>query len=293
MIDSLIVSQELWEITGDELYLRDAHHILYNAIAHAQRINGAFGTDQCVGAKIKQQKESMDGTPWEASDQPILFARALTYEVFWCCNMRGGDGLSRAAMYSFYTEDSTVTLPYYHTCRAELKLTGGTLTLHEEADYPFSGTVRFRCLDNTAGSVTLRFFAPEAWTSGADSRVLINGGEVEASFKDGFVCTTAQLQEGDELVFDSDIGLHTFDSHECEHSSQDHFSFRHGPLMLGVRSTLESEEAEPEEATIAREAECKALGAGRYEVGGYLLQPMWGKESLTQPLDAFQVLFPK
>lgn len=293
VIDSFLISQELWEITGEEGYLKDAHHILYNAIAHAQRINGTFGTDQCVGAKIKQRKEVSDGSPWEESDDAILFARALTYEVFWCCNMRGGDGLSRAAQYAFYTDGNTITVPYFHTCKAELELDGGNLTLSEKANYPASGQVTFQCLENSAGSVTLKLFAPDAWSSGAASQVLVNGSPTQTSYENGFVCATLELKAGDTVTFDSEMKFCTFDNHECENNSKDHFSFRHGPMMLGVKSVLENEEAEPIEIKIARDIEVKALGGDRYEAAGHLLQPMWGKENMIEPQDVYQVLFKK
>lgn len=291
VIDSFLVAQELWEVTGRENYLRDAHHIFYNAIAHAQRASGAFGTDQCVGAKIRQRKEVSDGTPWEESDQPILFARSLTYEVFWCCNMRGGDGLARAAMYSFYTEGNTVTIPYFHTCQAELALPSGVLKLRQKANYPLSGKVTFLVQANTGGSVTLRFFAPDAWSSGAESRVLFNGEELPTTYEDGFVCVSANPEAGDELVFDSEVKFYTFDDHECVNSPKGYFSFRHGPMMLGVKSVLESEQDEPKAVAIPRDSEPRPLGAGRYEIDGKLLQPMWGKENMIEPLDVLQVLF--
>ncbi len=292
VIDSFIISQELWEVTGQEGYLKDAHHILYNAIAHAERANGTFGTDLCVGAKVKPPKET-GGTDSYECDQAILFAKALTYEVFWCCNMRGGDGLSRAAQYSFYTEGNTVTVPYFHTCKAELELEGGTLKLHEKANYPASGKVIFQCLENTAGAVTLKLFAPEAWSSGATTKVLINGSPVQTNYENGFVIVTEKLKSGDELVFDSKIKFYTFDTHECVNNSKDHFSFRHGPMMLGVKSVLNNENVEPVEVNIPRDAEVKPLGGDRYEVAGRLLQPMWGKENMIEPADVYQVLFKK
>ena len=295
VIDSFLISQELWEATVEERYLKDAHHILYNAVAHAERVNGAFGTDLCVGAKVKPPKET-GGTDSEECNQAILFAKALTYEVFWCCNMRGGDGLSRAAQYSFYTEGSTVTIPYFHTCTIELELESGRLNLHEKANYPASGSVSFEVLENTAGAVTLKFFAPETWTSGAASRVLLNGIPVPFSFENGFVVVSVELKAGDRLVLDVDMKVYTFDSHECIYNSREHFSFRHGPMMLGVKSVLEDAEDEPSEITILRDAEIKPLGGDRYEAvttrgDAVVLQPMWGKENLINPLDVYQILF--
>jgi len=297
VVDSFIVSQELWEITGEEGYLRDAHHIFYNAIAHAQRVNGAFGTDQCVGAKVKPPTE-MWGADTCESDEAVIFARAQTYEVFWCCNMRGGDGLSRAAMYSFYTDGNTVTVPYFHACEAELELDSGILKLHEKANYPFCGKVGFQCLENSAGAVTLRFFAPDEWSRGAASEVFVNEKPVGTSYENGFVCVTVDLKAGDEVILDAEMKFRSVDGNECINNSKDHLSFRHGPMMLGVHSVLENETADATEVCIPRDAEMKPLGSGRYETktdGGesVVLQPMWGKENLIEPLDVYQVLFKK
>ncbi|MFC1601859.1 hypothetical protein ACFL34_05865, partial [Candidatus Sumerlaeota bacterium] len=98
-------------------------------------------------------------------------------------------------------------------------------------------------------------------------------------------------EAGDELVFDSEVKFYTFDDHECVNSPKDYFSFRHGPMMLGVKSVLESEQDEPKAVAIPRDSEPRPLGAGRYEIDGKLLQPMWGKENMIEPLDVLQVLF--
>jgi uncharacterized protein len=293
IIDSFIVSQELWEITANTGYLKDAHHILYNAIAHAQRANGAFGTDQCVGAKIKQRKEVSDGTLWESSDQAILFARSLTYEVFWCCNMRGGDGLSRAALYTYYSEADTIIIPFYHSSDAVLNLESGTVKLQMRSHYPFSGNVSFTVKENNAGRITMKLFVPAAWTSGADSRVLLNGKALSSCYENNFLIITGNFHSGDIIELESEMKFYTFDNHECINNSKDHFSFRHGPMMLGVKTVVESEEAEPEELVIQQSAAVQPLGDGRYTIGGHLFQPMWGKENMIEPLDVFQILFDK
>lgn len=286
VVDSFLIAQELWEATGQQCYLQDAHHILYNAIAHAERINGSFGTDECVGAKIHNH----------GCSHTLINAKALTYEVFWCCNMRGGDGLSRAAQYTLYTEGNSVVFPHYHSCKAELRLRGGVLRFREEANYPADGRVALHVEKNTAGRVTLKFFAPHAWTSGRRSKVLLNGEAKTTTHRNGFVCVTANLKAGDKLVFDTKIKFLICDGNECINNSKDHYSFRHGPMMVGVKSTIESAESVPPEIRIPRNSAMTHVGAGRYEThaeGGakFLLQPMWGKENLIEPLDVFQVLF--
>jgi len=300
VIDSFLISQELWEATGEEGYLRDAHHILYNAIAHAQRTNGAFGTDLCVGAKVKIGVEGGEHTDtWGESEQAILFAKALTYEVFWCCNMRGGDGLSRAAQYSFYTEGNTVTVPYFNTCKADLELENGMIKLSEKAKYPTDGKVVFKVQANTAGIVTMRFFAPEAWTSGASSKVLVNGSEQTATYEKGFVCIAADLKAGDEIVLDTEIKFFESESNCCVNNSKAHISFRHGPMILGYQTDIEDLDDLPEEVKLAQGADyVRPLGGDRYETvttdgKTIVLQPMWGKENMIEPQEVFQILFAK
>ncbi len=69
-------------------------------------------------------------------------------------------------------------------------------------------------------------------------------------------------------------------------------------MMLGVQSELEHEEQIPDKISIPRDATCTPIGRGRYKTTTRdgqttVLQPMWGKENLTEPLDVFQVLFAK
>ena len=109
---------------------------------------------------------------------------------------------------------------------------------------------------------------------------------------------TAALKAGDEIVFDSPLQFFTFDSHECVNNSKQHFSFRHGPMMLAVKSTVEDKKSSAPTTAIDRDAEVKPLGNAHYETTDTAgqtvhLQAMWGKENLGGPLDVFQILFAK
>jgi DUF1680 family protein len=158
------------------------------------------------------------------------------------------------------------------------------------------GSTRFQ--SSSEPSTTIKLFATDAWTSGADSKVILNGTELDTTFENGFVCISMDLRANDTLIFDSEIKLHTFDSYPCVNNSKEYFSFRHGPMMLGVKSALASAEDEPTEINIAMDAVVKPLGSDRHEtvtISGdkALIQPMWGKENLIDPLDVYQVLFAK
>lgn len=295
IVDSFIISQELWELTGKDGYLRDGHHILYNAIAHAERCNGAFGTDLCVGAKVKPPTAT-GGTDSHASNNAITMAKALTYEVYWCCNMRGGDGLAHAAMYSIYSDNDRVILPYYHSCQATLSVQGEPLKLAVTTNYPFEGKVVIDCLEASGKIIEYRFFAPDEWTDGKESKVFLNGSEVSTTSKDGFVHANIPANPGDQIVLETDIRLKIVDGNGCRNNSKEHFSFRHGPMMLGVKSVIIENASDYQEVAIPKNAKLQYGGSGRYQTkdisgNDITLQPMWGKENLSQPNDVFQVLF--
>ena len=77
IVDSLILSGELYHITGEASYRRVAARIFHNGFASAQRSNGGAGTDSLV-----------------LTDQPLLFQKK--FEAYFCCTMRLAEGLRYA-----------------------------------------------------------------------------------------------------------------------------------------------------------------------------------------------------
>lgn len=75
IVDSLMVSGELYRITGDEKHRTLAARIYHNGLASSQRRNGGAGTDSVV----------LEGY----GDH--LYAQM--YEAFFCCTMRLAEGL--------------------------------------------------------------------------------------------------------------------------------------------------------------------------------------------------------
>lgn len=80
IVDSLMLSGELYKITGKDMYRRFAARVYQNGFASAQRPNGGAGTDSVVLLNV-------EGFP----DVPEL--HMLTYEAPFCCTMRLAEGL--------------------------------------------------------------------------------------------------------------------------------------------------------------------------------------------------------
>ncbi len=84
IVDSMMAALSLFRLTEDPKYLTLANRIWYNALGYAQRPNGGYGTDSCVGPAGDILRPSGDGIS----------------EAYWCCTMRGSEGLRARAMHS-------------------------------------------------------------------------------------------------------------------------------------------------------------------------------------------------
>ena len=118
MIDSFMAAVQLFVYTGDAGYLNTASKIK-SAVYHAQRRNGGFGCDTCVGA-VKNDGDIIDTL------------RMSVYEAYWCCTMRGGEGLGRISQYSYLYDGDTLIIPYLNS--SELDFRGMSLTETAEKD---------------------------------------------------------------------------------------------------------------------------------------------------------------
>jgi len=213
IIDSLMVSTNLWKHTRNPVYLNDAHLIYFNAICHGNRINGSFGTDRCLGA---------------AETEDNLFLTPINYETYWCCTMRGGEGFSRAIEYNFFLDGDNVFVPFFNSCTATLRFDDGLIKLEEIAHYPYDGKVSFTVLESTVKSPkTFNFFIPDCACD-----------KIRAKAQNGFMTCGCLQKAGDVCEFDLGPSLHVEDA-VFENSIKGYHKFMYGPVLMGIQSNVE------------------------------------------------------
>lgn len=226
IIDSYILSVGLWKNTGKMKYLEDAHLIYYNAVCHAQRDNGAFGTDRCVGAKKSDDREYMS---------------PITFEVYWCCSMRGGEAFARAIEHNFFTDKDEIYVPFYNSSDATLRFDEGLIKLRMKTEYPYSGHVEIEIVENTTGnSRQMKFFAPY-WTKGKNVAVNVNGNMTETVYDDGFITMDTLLQAGDKISFDLGLSVRA-ENATHKHTVDGYHKFLFGPMLLGRKVDAQATE---------------------------------------------------
>ena len=270
MVDSFQVALGLWQATGEKQWLEDAHHIAVNAIGSAQQQNGGFGLHTCAGA---------EGSPWLELNCP---------EAYWCCTMRGSEGLARIAQRAWFIGEHTATLAMPGENRAVLRFKGGDITIDQQSAYPLKGGGRLKLDAVTVSTpITLRFFAP-SFTTGHS--ILINGQPVEIEACDGFIHLTRSWAAGDVIQWN--FALKAYWGHPVNRFTREGLrSLRYGPMVLGVAGDGTASVALPNDAPERLES----FADGTFACGNIALSPvhhpMDASWIVAEKQGAMQVLF--
>lgn len=249
VVDSYILAVQLWQHTNKANYLEDAYHILINGMGYGQRPNGGFGCNVCVGG-----------------DNHALHPHPELFEAYWCCSMRGGEGLARAIQYTFFQSEDTIWSLFHHKATATFQWGEEALEVSQQTAFPILGETK---LTVTKSSIrkqkTISLYIPE-WVDPSTIRFIVNGQERAMSIVKGFVSYSSLFQADDEIVLYFSIGLRR--SSEMKGNAR-LFTYRHGSLLLGVDSEQDS-------LAINSYAEARSLGEGSYhlELEGITLSPV-------------------
>ena len=178
IIDSYLAAVQLWGKTRNPAYLEDAEKIYLNGIAATQRANGGFGCDKPVGVDFHELSIHAD-------------------EAYWCCTMRGGEGLGRAAQYSYFTAGDTLFVPFYRENRLEIADKG--IALAQKTEYPFGQQMEMTLEKAPAKAISLAFFIPSYMSPDSLS---VNGEKAAVETKNGFAVLTRRFSPGDRVTLD-------------------------------------------------------------------------------------------
>jgi hypothetical protein len=226
VIDSFILTVNLWRLTGRADYLEDAHLILFNGLLPGQLHNGGFGTGPCVGPATGTCRTKLHS------------------EAAFCCSMRGGEGLARAIQYSYFQDKDTVILPFYSNGTATLRFAEGACKVRQETGYPHKGQVRLEVLESEVNKEKpWRFFVP-SWAVRDSFEIRVNGKKVEPRLADSFAEIAVPLVVATvvEVAFQQERGPRPALQAERAQGAIRYFD---GPLLLGSATEKADEPLTP------------------------------------------------
>ncbi|WP_221469063.1 beta-L-arabinofuranosidase domain-containing protein [Cohnella nanjingensis] len=260
VVDSFIVAVGLWKHTGNSAYLEAAHHIYYNGLGYGQRPNGGFGCDVCAGVRDE-----------------MLSPKEGLYEAYWCCTMRGAEGLAKAIDSCYQATGRTIAIPFYESSTAVIAVGDGELKLATETDYPYEGVVRIEVMESTvAEPVTLRLFMP-SWVERSTVALSVNGESKGTEIRDGFVSLAGHFPKGTLIELSFGIGLRKERAFGF-HTTIEGYSYRHGPLLLGIDSPGSA-------LAIGQDERMEPLGEGKYRLAPSNLTLSPVHDMIDKPLE--------
>lgn len=213
IVDSYLLAVQLWQHTGNPVYRDDAELIYYNALCHTQRYNGGFGCDNCPGIKIKDN-----------------CLRVGANEASWCCTMRGGEGLSRVAQYSYFIKKDTIFVPFYHSGEFTYVTKRDKFSLQQTTAYPFNKDIKFKIKECGSDRKTLKFAIPSFVT---DHQITLNGITIPSFYHNGFITIAKKFCKGDILNISFKMGLRILNTLNEKNTNENQRRFFYGPIMLG------------------------------------------------------------
>lgn len=156
VVDSFQIALQLWRATGEADYLEWAHLIYYNGLGHGQRANGGFGCDTVLGAPGTDHAEALS---------------VILDEAWFCCSMRGAEGLAEAARHAACAQGDVLIFPLLHPGRVSHQ--GWELGI--QSDYPEKGEVTVTVLASPGTRAGLSVaFAQPSWAE--NPAITANGG---------------------------------------------------------------------------------------------------------------------
>ena len=217
IVDSYMLAVQLWMNTENPQYKEDAELIYYNALSHAQRNNGGFGTDNCPGT---------------ASHDDCL--RPRSYEAHWCCTMRGGEGLGSAARYSAFTKGDTLYLPFLRECVLDIEMVENSpVRITEQTAYPFESAMKLTVDKNLFGKMTIKL-PYMSWMENVN--ITCNGKKQELSANNGFYSLTSDFKDGDVIEMSFVMNQRKESTLNKANTSVDQYKVYYGPLLLGIEN---------------------------------------------------------
>lgn len=260
VVDSFLLAIELWRATSEAGYLEQAHRVYHNALSYAQRPNGGFGCDLCVGAAGRLH----------------LAPHPKIYEAPWCCSMRGAEGLARAAQAATVADAGAGALwhLFYFEGETTLRFSSGELVLRSTSAYPYYGHVEWVVVRATVRQALVWNFVVPPGVFADELKLSVAGKSCGLEASDGFVRTRMIAEVGQRLSLRFPLRVAVAPPHSPAFPAG-HHRFTYGPLLLGAELPP-SETPSDRVVALSPDDAFVPVGRGRFHCvrAGVVLQPI-------------------
>ncbi len=148
-----------------------------------------------------------------------------------CCTMNVARLVASVAGYFYSVADTEVAVHLYGGATTTLAVSGGSVTLAETSNYPWSGEIAIFVTPEDAGPFTLALRIP-GWATGAKASV--NGVSVPMETERGYLKLTRVWAKGDKVELSLPMPAERTYAHPDVRQDQGRVALRRGPLVYCV-----------------------------------------------------------
>ena len=225
-IGNVYVNHRLFLLHGDAKYYDVLERTLYNGLISGMSVDGGYffypNPLACEGGYERE--------PW--------FGCA-------CCPSNLCRFIPSLPGYVYAVKDKDVYVNLYLSNTADLTVAGKPLSLKQQTNYPWDGDMAIGITDNQAGAFTLRLRLP-GWAQGepvpsdlytysddvaTDYSLTVNGEEVQAELKDGYLCIDRNWKAGDEVALHIDMQPRRIVANDNVEADRGRVAIQRGPLV--------------------------------------------------------------
>ena len=145
-----------------------------------------------------------------------------------CCTMNVARLVASVAGYFYSLADAEVAVHLYGGAEAMLSVAGGTVTLRESSNYPWSGEIAIALDAQGTGAFTLSLRIP-GWARGATAS--LNGQPVAMVVERGYLKITRQWSKGDVVALNLPMPVERLHAHPDVRQDSGRVALRRGPLI--------------------------------------------------------------
>lgn len=145
-----------------------------------------------------------------------------------CCTMNVARLVASVAGYYYGVTDNEVAVHLYGGATTTLALAGGSVTLTEVSDYPWSGEVAITLDPDMPRDFTLSLRIPD-WARGASAS--INGSAVPMTVERGYLKLSRKWVAGDKVSLSLPMPAERLYAHPDVRQDQGRVALRRGPLV--------------------------------------------------------------
>ncbi|MFB6174123.1 MAG: glycoside hydrolase family 127 protein [Halobacteriales archaeon] len=151
-----------------------------------------------------------------------------------CCPTNVPRLLAALGGYCYLRGEDALYVTLYVGSEAETAVGDTDVTLRQETDYPWEGSVSLSVDPEAAAAFDLALRVP-GWATGAE--VSVNGEAVEAPVEDGFARIRRTWTPGDEVTLDLGLSAERVAAHPAVRADAGRVALRRGPLVYCLEGT--------------------------------------------------------